>query len=102
MQYFDLGIDYLDRYDDYIEAVTREKVGQLAARLLDPEKLTVVVVGKPKGVVPNAPTPEIGGEKSARDRESGASGRSGAVNVELGGRRNYKKNNIIKQSKRVR
>src|SRR3546814_13911858 len=61
MQYFDLGIDYLDRYDDYIEAVTREKVGQLAARLLDPEQLTVVVVGKPKGVVPHAHTPEVGG-----------------------------------------
>jgi len=51
MQLDDLGIDYLDRRNGYIEAVTLEAVNELAGHLIDVDKLTVVVVGKPAGVV---------------------------------------------------
>ncbi|CAK0775152.1 zinc protease [Azospirillaceae bacterium] len=46
-----LGIDYLKRRSGLIEAVSLEDVRRVAKRLLDPDRLTVVVVGKPAGVV---------------------------------------------------
>lgn len=45
-----LGIDYLDKRNGFIEAVTKEQVQAAAARLLDPARLTFVVVGKPEGL----------------------------------------------------
>ena len=45
-----LGIDYMDRRNSLIEAVTREDVNRVAARLLAPDGLTMVVVGAPEGV----------------------------------------------------
>ncbi len=45
-----LGIDYLDRRVELINAVTRDHVGRVARRLLDSATLTVVVVGDPKGL----------------------------------------------------
>lgn len=59
MQYHDLGIDYIDRRDDLIDAVTLDDVKRVARRLLDPEQLTVVVVGSPEKVTPTAEAPEI-------------------------------------------
>lgn len=50
MQRHNLGIDYLDRRPDYINAVTAEDVRRVAKRLLRTENLRVVVVGKPKGL----------------------------------------------------
>ena len=47
MQTENLGIDYLDNRNSYIEAVTLEDVNALARKLLTPEDLTIVVVGKP-------------------------------------------------------
>ncbi len=52
MQLDRLGIDYLDRRNAYIEAVTLEDVDRVAKKWLDPGKLTVVVVGEPEGVIP--------------------------------------------------
>lgn len=46
----DLGLDYLDRRESLINAVTQEDVRRVARRLIDPEKLLTVVVGDPKGV----------------------------------------------------
>lgn len=45
-----LGIDYLDRRDALINAVTKDDVRRVAARLLDPANLLTVVVGRPDGV----------------------------------------------------
>ena len=45
-----LGIDYLDRRNALIGAVTTADVERVAARLLDPAALTFVVVGEPAGV----------------------------------------------------
>lgn len=43
-------IDYFNTRNGKIEAVTLDQVKEQAKRLLDPEKLIVVVVGKPEGV----------------------------------------------------
>ncbi len=61
MQYNDLGIDYIDRRNGYIEAVTREDVARVAGSLLQPDGLTFVVVGNPQGVEATADAPDIGG-----------------------------------------
>ena len=50
MQVDDVGIDYLERRNDYIEAVTLADVRRVAARLYDPDRLLVVVVGEPAGL----------------------------------------------------
>ena len=55
MQLDTLGIDYLDRRNSYVEAVTRDAVNQVARRLLDPDGLTTVVVGEPVGVANSQP-----------------------------------------------
>lgn len=47
-----LGIDYLDRRNGLINAVTKEDVQRVAQRLLDPAKLLTVLVGKPEGITP--------------------------------------------------
>lgn len=50
MQANDLGIDYLEKRKSYIEAVSKQDVLKVADRLLDPESLDIVVVGRPEGV----------------------------------------------------
>jgi zinc protease len=50
MQEEELGIDYIDRRNGLIEAVTVEDVKQVAARLMKPENLSIVVVGQPAGL----------------------------------------------------
>lgn len=42
-----LGIDYIEKRNSYIEAVTLEDVNRVARKLLQPDKLTFVVVGQP-------------------------------------------------------
>ena len=59
IQYHDLGIDYIKKRSTYINAVTQEDIMKLAQRLLDPKKLTFVVVGKPEAVSATAPEPRI-------------------------------------------
>lgn len=45
-----LGIDYLTRRNALINAVTVADVSRVAKRLLKPEALTIVLVGRPEGV----------------------------------------------------
>ncbi len=61
IQYYGLGIDYIDRRNGFIEAVTLEEANRVAKALYDPEALTVVVVGRPEGVTPTRDAPDIGG-----------------------------------------
>lgn len=58
MQLQRLGIDYLDRRNSLIEAVTLEDARRAAKRLYDPDKLTVVIVGRPDGIVSNREMPK--------------------------------------------
>ncbi|MFQ5765134.1 MAG: M16 family metallopeptidase [Rhodospirillales bacterium] len=50
IQMDDLGIDYFDRRNGLIDAVTLADVTRMAKTLLRPDRLTVVVVGRPDGV----------------------------------------------------
>lgn len=52
MQSNHLGIDYLEKRNALIEGVSMDQVKAAAKRLLDPQKLVVVVVGQPEGVTP--------------------------------------------------
>jgi zinc protease len=61
MQYQDLGIDYLERRNGLIEAVTLDDARRVAARLYDADKLTVVVVGRPDGIAATRPAPPLDG-----------------------------------------
>lgn len=45
-----LGIEYFDRRNDLVRAVTVEDVNRVAKRLLKPDALSVVVVGQPAGL----------------------------------------------------
>jgi zinc protease len=50
IQLQNLGIDYLERYASYIEAVGIEQVNRVARKLLNPDGLLVVIVGRPEGI----------------------------------------------------
>lgn len=47
VSFFDLGLDYLERWPQRIQAVTLEEVNQAARKYLVPERLHVVSVGQP-------------------------------------------------------
>jgi zinc protease len=61
MQIQDLGIDYMERRNGFIEAVTLEDARRVAARLYDADKLTVVVIGRPDGITATRPPPPLDG-----------------------------------------
>jgi len=61
IQLDDLGIDYVNKRNDLIDAVTLEDARRVAAGLLRAEDLTFVVVGKPDGVAPEDASAEPGG-----------------------------------------
>jgi zinc protease len=50
MQVEELGIDYLDRRNDLIEAVSLDDVNRLARDLLAPQALAFAIAGNPDGV----------------------------------------------------
>ena len=45
VEFFQLGLDYPDRYSDLIRKVSREEVQRVAKQYLEPEKLITVIVG---------------------------------------------------------
>lgn len=53
IQIEELGIDYVDKRNSLIEAVTIEDVRRVAKRFLDPGNLIVTVVGRKSGIVQN-------------------------------------------------
>jgi len=61
MQHQNLGIDYLERRNALIDAVTLEDARRVAARLYDADKLTVVVIGQPDGITATRPAPPLDG-----------------------------------------
>jgi len=50
VEYFELGLDYPDRYADLIRKVTREDVQRVAKQYLQPERLITVIVGNLKKI----------------------------------------------------
>lgn len=45
-----LGLDYPQRYEGYIDAVTLDDANRVANRVLDPSSLSFVIVGQPTGL----------------------------------------------------
>ena len=56
VQNSNLGKDYFERRNSYIEAVTLEDAKRVAATLLDPNKLLMIVVGKQMKAAETAPS----------------------------------------------
>jgi zinc protease len=54
MQMEGLPIDYIATRNDKVNAVTLEQINRVARELLDPDRLTFVVVGQPEGLEPAA------------------------------------------------
>ena len=54
----DLGIDYFDKRNAMVEAVTMDDVNRIAATYLKPENFTFIVVGEPEGITEVATLPE--------------------------------------------
>jgi zinc protease len=50
--------DYFRKRNGFIEAVTLSDAQRVARKLLDPEKLTFVIVGEPDGVTATMPAPQ--------------------------------------------
>ncbi len=50
IQIDDLGMDYFDKRNDYIEAVTLDDVNRVARQWLDAGSLTIVIVGEPESL----------------------------------------------------
>jgi zinc protease len=48
VEFFQLGLDYPDRYADFVRRVTREDVQRVAKEYLHPDKIITVVVGNQK------------------------------------------------------
>ncbi len=54
MQLANLGIDYLEKRNSYIEVVTQKNISRVAEKLLDTSRLTTVVVGRLASIqIPN-------------------------------------------------
>jgi zinc protease len=55
VEYYGLGMDYPEKYPQYIERVTRQDVLRVAKKYLHPDRLTMVVVGniKQTGIAEN-------------------------------------------------
>ena len=51
VEFYELGLDYPDRYADFIRKVSRADVQRVARQYLHPEKLITVVVGDQKKIV---------------------------------------------------
>lgn len=49
VQYYDLGLDYLDKRRDYFQAVTRADIVRVAKQYLQPGDITFAVAGATKG-----------------------------------------------------
>ena len=48
MEYYNLGMDYLDKYPEYINSVTKEDIKKAADKYIWPEKLILIAVGNMK------------------------------------------------------
>jgi len=48
VEYYELGLDYIDKYHDYINSVTKDDVLRVARQYLDPENYVLVVVADQK------------------------------------------------------
>jgi zinc protease len=78
IQMEELGIDYVDKRNGLIEAVSHADIRRVAQRLLKPEALIVTIVGKPAAAAAGAPGGAAPGAKGAPEpaTQPARSGRS--------------------------
>ena len=50
IQQENLGIDYVNKRNDLVNAVTLEDAKRVAKRLIQPDALTISIVGRPEGI----------------------------------------------------
>jgi zinc protease len=56
VEYYELGLDYVERYNGLIEKITREDVQRVAQKYLLPDKvITVIVANQSKVAEKNPP-----------------------------------------------
>jgi zinc protease len=55
MQLDNLGIDYLQKRNALIEAVSVDQANRVAREMLDPDNLTFVIAGRPEGIPESVP-----------------------------------------------
>ena len=53
LQLAGLDLDYVNRRNALVEAVTVDDIARVARRLLVPESLTLVIAGRPEGLDPD-------------------------------------------------
>lgn len=46
VEFYDLGLDYIDRYQEYVKAVTKGDILRVAGKYLHPQRYVLVVVAK--------------------------------------------------------
>lgn len=63
-----LGLDYLDKRNSYIDVITLADAQRVAARLYQPDELTVVVVGPAKGAASGMPAPKTRPERERKSK----------------------------------
>lgn len=61
IQFYDFGIDFIDRRNGFIDAVSLEDVNRVANQLFKAEALTTIVVGRPENVEATIDAPDIPG-----------------------------------------
>ena len=59
VEFFQLGLDYPDRYDDLIRKVSQADVQRVAKLYLQPEKIVTVIVGNQKKIRTRQPSLRI-------------------------------------------
>lgn len=52
VEFFGLGLDYQDKYAQYINSITREDILRVARKYLHPDSYVLVVVGSAEGIKP--------------------------------------------------
>ncbi len=65
-----LGIDYINKRNEIISSLTLGHINKVAKSLLNPEKLTFVIVGKPENLILKEVTQKPS-EKSSKDTKAG-------------------------------
>jgi zinc protease len=64
-----LGVDHINKRNEIISSLTLDHINKVARRLLSPERLTFVIVGKPENLILKEAVKKPS-EKSDKDAQS--------------------------------
>lgn len=66
VEFYQLGLDYFEKYPEYINKVTREEISRVARKYLDPEHYVLVVVANRSEVDLDRKTEGAAGQKGSK------------------------------------